>query len=88
MHAFALVEQSWGAHDVVPMVATNRDDADHGDGASDDDADEYARLGPLDLVSDLPKAAAYGWFMAGRDDCEMIHFTPSASRGLVQGTGL
>ena len=68
--SFALVEHGGdreGARDVVPVVATSRDDADSGD----DDADDYARPTPLDLVSEIPNAILYGWFMAGRDDREI-----------------
>ena len=64
VHAFALVENGLGTRDVVPMVATNIGDVDD----SDDDADDTA---PLELVWEIPKAAAYGWFMASRDDREL-----------------
>lgn len=64
VHAFALVENGLGTRDVVPMVATNIGDVDD----SDDDADDTA---PLELVWEIPKAAAYGWFMASRDDHEL-----------------
>ena len=49
VHAFALVEHGGnrgGARDVVPVVATNRDDAD----SEDDDADDYARTLPLRVL--------------------------------------
>ena len=64
VHAFALVENGLGTRDVVPMVATNSGDVDD----SDDDADDTR---PLELVWEIPKAAAYGWFMATRDDREL-----------------
>ena len=68
VHAFALVEHGGdreGARDVVPVVATNRDDADGGD-----DDTLYANPTPLDLASEIPNAIEYGWFMAGRNDLE------------------
>ena len=65
VHAFALVENGRGTRDVVPMVATNSGDVDD----SDDDADDTR---PLELVWEIPKAAAYGWFMTSRDDRELF----------------
>ena len=65
VHAFALVENGRGTRDVVPMVATNIGDVDD----SDDDADDTR---PLELVWEIPKAAAYGWFMTSRGDRELF----------------
>ena len=57
--------QQCGGQSKVPRCEHTHADSDDGD------ADDYARSTPLDLVSEIPNAIDYGWFMAGRNDREI-----------------
>ena len=74
VRAYALVESVEGHTSVLPVVATIP--SDRRDAEDDDETEEDLALQPLELITELDYADAYGWYMAGREEDVKPHGNP------------